>query len=292
MRDNILVSVIIPAYNAEKFIEETIQSVLKQTHFNLELIVVDDGSTDNTLKLVEDFCKYDKRTTLIKQENSGVSAARNAGFLACNGSYIAFLDADDVWNPKFLESTLQKLSTDKSLGLVYCDNQLIDGNSQKMQEVNGGKEGYVLDNLLLGGEGEYIFGISGGVLKKEVIESVGGFDIDLSNCADHEFYFRVANKYKIGRVPKVGWYYRQHSNNMHYNINLLEKDTLIAYKKADKNKLFKNATFRRKCYSNMYLMLAGSWWKDGKKKMKGVRYILKSIFIYPPSIITLLKKFL
>ncbi|MBI4945010.1 MAG: glycosyltransferase [Bacteroidetes bacterium] len=292
MRDGFLISVIIPAYNAGKYIEETIRSVLKQTHSDLELIVVNDGSTDTTSKLVEAICKNDPRIKLINQNNAGVSVARNTGFAVSKGSYIAYLDSDDIWLPNFLELMLLKFSFDDALGLVHCDNQIIDGDSQKKKEVNRGEEGYILEHLLLGGEGKYIFSISGVLIKREVIESVGGFDPELSNGADHEFYFRIANRYRIGRVPTVALYYRIHSGNMHSNIHLLEKDTLKAYRKADEYKLFKNAFFRRRCYSNMYLILAGSFWKNEGGKIKGGRYILKSILAYPPNILKLLKKLL
>jgi len=290
MKENALVSVIIPAYNAEKYIEETIRSVLAQTHSYLEIIVVDDGSTDKTPKLVETICKDDTRIQLIKQKNSGVSAARNKGFSISNGSYIAYLDADDLWAPNFLELTLLKFSSDISLGLVHSDYQVLNENLIRSKKIYSGKEGYILDHLLLGGEEKYIFGICGVLLKKETIEKVGGFDTDLSNGADHEFYFRVANCYKIGRVPEVTWYYRYHSNNMHSNINLFEKDVLTAYKKADEYGLFKDLRFRKECYSNIYLILAGSWWKNGKNKIKGSHYILKSIITYPPNVFKLLKK--
>lgn len=290
MKNNILVSVIIPIYNTEKYIEETILSVLKQTHSNLELIVVDDGSTDNTFKFLEAICKDDRRIKLIKQKNQGVSIARNTGFSVSKGSYIAYLDADDVWAPNCLELMLIKFSSDKFLGLVHGDYQMMDENSQKTAKVYSGHEGYLLDNLLLGGGGEYIFGISGGLVKREVIETVGGFDKELSNGADHEFYFRVTKQYKIGRVSEITWYYRIHSSNMHSNIDLLEKDTLLAFKKVDQNKLFRSSSFRRQCYSNMYFMLAGSFWMQGNNKIKSLKYLIKSIIYYLPTLSKAVKK--
>lgn len=285
-----LISIIIPCYNAEKYIAETIQSVINQTHKNWELIIVNDGSTDNSIEIINKYIDLDNRIKLINKENTGVSDTRNKGIVLAKGEFMAFLDADDVWNSDFLESTLLKFSSDHSLGLVHSDNQIINEYSEKLGQINTSFEGYVLDKLLLGGENEYIFAISSVVVKKEVVENVGQFDVRLSNGADHEFYFRVANKYKIGRVPKIGIYYRLHANNMHANIELLEKDTLAIYKKADETNLFKNSIFRRKCYSTIYLILAGSWWKDGKNKRKGIYYTLKSIITYPLVIFKLIKK--
>ncbi len=291
MINNPLVSVIIPAYNAEMHIGETIESVLNQTHSNLEVIVVDDGSTDKTSSLVEGFCKRDSRLKLFNQKNSGVSIARNAGFAASKGSFIAFLDADDLWTTKDVELKLKKFSSDATLGLVHSDTQVIDKHSNKKPEFYQGEEGYLLDNLLLG-QREWVTGPSGSLVKREVVEAVGGFDSDLSNNADQEFFFRVASKYKIGRVGEVTWYYRVHPNNMHKNIDLLEKDALIAFQKADSNKLFKTKSFRDECFSNMYLMLAGTFWKSGGNKIKSIAYLLKSMMHYPPIALRLAKKIL
>jgi teichuronic acid biosynthesis glycosyltransferase TuaG len=108
-----LVSVIIPAYNASKFIKETILSVINQTHNDPEIIVVDDGSSDNTISIVEKLQYKFKRITLIKKQNGGVSSARNAGFKFSHGRFIAFLDADDIWEPDFLEIAVEALAKQK-----------------------------------------------------------------------------------------------------------------------------------------------------------------------------------
>ena len=285
-----LVTIVIPCYNAEKYIAETIVSVINQTYTNWELIVVNDGSTDNSLNIIKEFAANDDRISFIDKKNTGVSDARNKGIALSKGKFIAFLDADDVWKSDFLKLVLARFSEDNLLGLVHSDNQIINEYSEKLNQINASFEGYVLDKLLLGGENEYIFAISSVVVKKEVIDNVGQFDVHLTNGADHEFYFRVAKKYKIGRVSKVGIYYRLHANNMHANIELLEKDTLAIYKKSDETNLFKNSTFRRKCISNIYLILAGSFWNDGDNKRKGIHYIIKSIITYPPVIFKLIKK--
>jgi len=289
MDKNVLVSVIIPVYNTEKYIEETIDSVLKQTHSNLEIIVIDDGSTDNTSQLVDAICKKESRVKLIKQKNQGVSAARNNGFTFSKGSFIAYLDADDVWETNNIETKLKKFNSDELLGLVHSDAQVINNISEKIDRFHHGYEGYLLDNLLLG-QKEWIPSPSSILVKREIIESIGGFDSGLSNAADLDFFFKVAEKWKIGRVPVVTWYYRIHSNNMHSNIRLFEKDILTLYKKADAHKLFKTLSFRRKCYSNLYFMLAGSIWVHGNNKIKAIKYLAMSIIYYPPTVIRIIEK--
>ena len=106
---NPLVSIVIPAYNASKFIEETIESVKRQKYQNWELIVVNDGSKDNTEDIVSKYVLNDSRIRLINTKNNGVSQARNRGIFETSGQYVAFLDADDVWLPENLLVKIQKL---------------------------------------------------------------------------------------------------------------------------------------------------------------------------------------
>ncbi len=288
---NMFVSIIIPAYNAARYIEETILSVLNQTHRNLELIIVDDGSSDNQSEIIERLVKTDGRIQYIKQKNAGVSSARNHGYSLSKGEYLAFLDADDVWLPNNLEEKLKKFQGDAELGLVHSDLEIIDGDSQLTGETKSGKEGYILDDLL-SWNGTCIPTPSSILVKREVIEKVGGFDLKLSNAADQEFFFRVANHYKIGRVEKITWRYRVHSDNMHSNIAVMERDALLSYKRAEEHNLFKSRKFRNLCFSNMYMIMGASWWGDGKSKIRGLKFLLKAILIRPASIFTIFKKIL
>jgi glycosyltransferase involved in cell wall biosynthesis len=119
------VSVIVPAYNAELYIDEALQSALGQTHEHLEVIVVDDGSTDETADRVR---AYGSRVGYIRQSNTGVGAARNRGVAASSGDYIAFLDADDVWRPQKLEMQLAVATRHPASGLIACDGERLIGN--------------------------------------------------------------------------------------------------------------------------------------------------------------------
>ncbi len=110
-----LVSIITPIYNGEKFVEQTIQSVFAQTYDNYEWIIVDDGSTDKSYEVIEKNAGHDKRVKLLKQKNGGSAAARNAGIRIANGQYIVLLDADDLWDPEFLESQLKFMNDHKAL---------------------------------------------------------------------------------------------------------------------------------------------------------------------------------
>jgi len=122
-----LVSVIIPAFNAAATIIETLASVAAQTHRQLEILVIDDGSTDATAALVEAFGTHEPRLTLLRQANAGVAAARNAGLAHANGAYAAWLDADDLWHPAKVAQQLAVFAASATpLGLVYTGYRLID----------------------------------------------------------------------------------------------------------------------------------------------------------------------
>ncbi|BAI79877.1 glycosyl transferase [Deferribacter desulfuricans SSM1] len=126
MKYNNLISIITPSYNSEKFISETIKSVLTQTYQYWEMIIVDDCSPDNSNKIIEKFCRKDNRIKLIKLErNSGPAIARNRGIQEARGRYIAFLDADDLWKPDKLEKQLNFMAENK-LSFTYSSYDLID----------------------------------------------------------------------------------------------------------------------------------------------------------------------
>lgn len=277
-----IVSVIIPGYNPVVYLPETVESVLNQTVSELELIVVNDGSTDNTLEVAKSY-ETDPRVTVIDQKNQGVSVARNRGFAESKGQYIAFLDADDVWLPNNLEAKIQKFQRDPELGLVHTDVAIINEHSQKTGEVKRGKEGYILNDLLLW-NGDCIPAPSSILVKREAVESAGGFDPNLSYGADQDFFFRVAAQYKIGRIPEPLGLYRVHGSNMSLNIGMLEKDSLMNYKLAAERGMFANASLRRRAFAKMYRILAGSWWKNGKNKRRGLYFAIKATLTWPPII--------
>ncbi len=275
-----LVSIIIPVYNAEKYISETIASVLFQTYSNWELIIVDDGSTDDSLEIIKKIHVTDSRIKLISKNNSGVSDTRNVGILGSGGEFIAFLDADDVWMDNNLEEKVNYLIS-SNIDVVYSSCEIIDENSKSKNIFLSGSHHPILEDILLL-KGNYITAPSGVVFKKNVFDSIGLFDENLSNNADQDIWIRtLAENYKIGLLNLVLWKYRMHGGNMSSNIRLLEKDSFYMFKKAQKNKIFKSFIFKQKCFSKMYLMLAGSWWKNGKNKKRGCYFLVKSFLSNP-----------
>lgn len=274
-----LVSIIIPAYNAAPFISETIQSVQNQSYQHWELIIVDDGSKDDTQAVVQPFYE-DSRINYFRKENAGVSIARNTGFEKSSGTYLAFLDADDVWRENRLEKMLKRFGEDEDLGLVHSYVQEIDQDSHLLETIHKGKEGYILDSLLLW-DGCNIPAPSSILVKREVVDNIGGFSPELSTAADQEFFFRVASQYKIGMVKEVLGLYRMHDKNMHKNIQHMEEDHVRAYLLANQHQLFKSPSFKKKCFANLYYILGNSWWVNGQNKWKGVKFWGKALINNP-----------
>lgn len=141
-----LVSIITPCYNGEKYISQTIRSVLEQTYENWEMIIVDDGSSDGSADIIRSFA--DPRITLLQQENSGSAAARNAGIRAARGRYLALLDADDLWEPEFLKDQLAFIESNNA-ACVCCAYRCIDESGKEVHPPVIPKEVITVKDMLV-----------------------------------------------------------------------------------------------------------------------------------------------
>jgi glycosyltransferase involved in cell wall biosynthesis len=213
-----LVSVVIPAYNAEATIDDTLRSVRSQTHRDLEIIVVDDGSTDRTTSVVMAHAAADRRVTLIAQENAGVAAARNAGWQSARSAFIAFVDADDLWAPSKIERQLDViLNGGLQVGLVYTWWALIDERNRIRWKVRGRDiAGDVLEQTLLE---NFVGHASSPLIRRQALVEARGFDSGLRNagihgCEDWLVYHRIARRYHFGLVPDHLTGYRVVSGRM------------------------------------------------------------------------------
>ncbi len=290
-----LVSVIIPAYKAEKFLPETLESVINQTYKNLEIIVVDDGSPTHMEPVVKPYMEKDSRIKFYRKENGGVSSARNFGFEKSSGDFIVFLDSDDIMLPENIEKKVQALiNTTQDYGFAHSAVEVIDETSKRTGIIKQGKGGYVFIDEILWKKNSPIAARCANLLyKREVFNKIGLFNINLSTAADQELTFRLTKYYKGIYIPEVLILYRIHSNNMHSDISLMERDHILAYKTAEKLNLFPSNKIKKQAFSNMYLILAGSWWKDGNNKAKGLKFMWKSFASSPMNFINkMAKKFI
>ncbi|HKC68443.1 MAG TPA: glycosyltransferase [Bacteroidia bacterium] len=286
-----LVSIIIPCYNAEQYIAQAIESVFNQTYKNFEVIIINDGSSDRSEEVINNFLSLDERIQLHNQSNKGVSKSRNRGLAIAKGEIIAFLDADDAWEPENLEVKAKKLLSEPDVYWVYSDVYLADEELKKTAILEGITAENILDSLLAR-RGEIIHAPSGVVLKKECFTKYNiEFDPNATPSEDLDLCIQISAKgYKGFRIPEPLWTYRVLTNSLSRNLERLERGNLLIMNKALRAKLFKSFWFKQQCFSNNYLILAGSWWVNGNNKSKGLYYILKSILFYPPNILKLLNK--
>jgi glycosyltransferase involved in cell wall biosynthesis len=253
-----LVSVIIPNYNYSQYVGEAVESVLSQTYANVEISVVDDGSKDNSLEILQTFRDKIK---IVKQQNAGVSVARNNGVANSNGEFIAFLDADDVWLPEKIEKQIALFLNDKDLGLVHVAVQDIDAAGKNLETHFNGLSGDVSQELLLFKGAVILGGGSGIMISRKVFEEVGGFDLRLSTSADWDIFYQISSRYKVGFISEILLKYRIHGSNMHGNIPRMESEMLLGFEKAFAGE--KNQSIKNTAYGNLYQVLAGSHFRAG-----------------------------
>lgn len=215
------VGVVIPAYNAEATLDETLRSVRAQTHQALEIIVVDDGSTDATRALAERHAAADARVQVLHQPNAGVAAARNAGWQHARSEFIAFVDADDLWAPAKIEKQLLALlAGGEKTGLAYCWMSRIDAAGAVIRHHDVIRhQGSVLDPIL---RSNFVGNGSAALVRRQALIDSGGFDSSLragggEGCEDWLFYARVAGACNFALVPELLVGYRELPSNMSSN---------------------------------------------------------------------------
>ena len=272
------ISVIIPTYNYGRFLSEAITSALQQTYEPGEIIVVDDGSTDETAEVTESF---GERVKYLRQDKAGVCAARNLGVASTTGDYIAFLDADDIWEPTKLEKQMRKFEADAEVGLVHCGMREFDSTTgETLQFHLEGDEGWVAQMHLLFEKPVINASGSSIMVTRAAFDRVKGFDTRLRNGEDWEFCYRVAKEFKVGYVQEPLVQYRNHGVNATKNISEMERSSLIAWKKIFETDDDTVLMIRRRSYGNLHKVLAGSYLHN--HEIGGfLRNLVKSLWYRP-----------
>lgn len=201
-------SVVIPAYNAPATIGPAIESVLAQTRSELELIVVDDGSSDETPEVVAGYEKSDERVRLVRQANAGVAGARNTGIARAGGEFVSFLDNDDLWLPRYLELMGAALDADERAGFAYTDGWTLDHATRRIFVESTMSATALPGDPPRDTEGLMIalvranFVLSSATVRKRVLDEVGGFDPAIGGVDDYDLWLRiVAAGHLAARVP-------------------------------------------------------------------------------------------
>ena len=204
------VSVIIPLYNREDFIAQAVQSVLDQTYKNIELIVVDDGSTDSSREVLKKFGGKIRILEHLGHVNKGQSAAINLGLRFSEGKYVAILDSDDLFAPEKIQFQIEFLGKNPDIGVVYTNGQAINEEGKflyqiydRSHNVPEGPEAVLLSSW---------FNVpSNALVERSVFDEVGEFDESMRSAQDHDMAVRLAETTKIGFLPEVLWSYRKHA---------------------------------------------------------------------------------
>ena len=205
-----LVSVIIPNFNNSRFILEAINSVILQDYENIEIIVVDDGSTDNSVEVLSNLSSI----TLLSSINLGAASARNIGILAAKGEYIALLDSDDVWERNKISLQL-KFLLEHELDLVYCSGKVFGDSKEHGKVLKAEYEGECYDYFKKYPSRAIVqLGCSGAIFKKIMLSQVGLFDMRVPGpTEDWDFFRRFSRRGRIGFCSEVLVHYRRHENN-------------------------------------------------------------------------------
>jgi glycosyltransferase involved in cell wall biosynthesis len=197
-----------PCYNAQEYLREAVDCVLGQTYPRVELVVVDDGSTDRSKDIL---AGYGDRIVTLEQRNCGPYAARNAGLRIARGEFVAFLDADDYWRSDFLEKLYGALVGSNAV-LAYCGWQNVGATDRSTQPYipSDYETGNKLEAFL---QGASPWPIHAALVRHSAIETVGAFDESLPSCMDYELWLRLGVRRPIVRVPEVLAFYRFHSTD-------------------------------------------------------------------------------
>jgi glycosyltransferase involved in cell wall biosynthesis len=223
------VSVVIPAYNAARFIAMAIDSALSQASPPKEILVVDDGSNDNTQAIVS---QYEKKVRYLYQPNAGPAAARNLGVREAKGEWIAFLDSDDYWDTNHLEHLMRCAEVQKEAMLIYCGKKWVDHEGRNIRDFPRQTRfpaGWIFSDMFIE---NYISSTSVVLVKRSIVLDVGGFNKKLRNAEDYDLWLRIAAIAPIYGVPIYTVNYRRHDGNLTLQTLAVIKGHIAALKNA------------------------------------------------------------
>jgi len=255
-----LVSVIIPAYNMADWTVEAVGSVLNQTYAPLEVIVVDDGSTDDTRRKLESF---NGRVRYIYKENAGASSARNEGIRQARGRYIGLLDCDDLYLPDKARQSVQYLERHPRCGMVFTDIYFIDeggkvmgrGKSDRRRCAGWVKEKLIVKNLIYN---------PSVLIRRECFDQAGLFAEDLFPPADWDMWLRISERYQIGYIGEPLSKYRVSSQWNFRNIDRFERENEIVLERFFARNTDVRKTLKNKAYARHYLTMAKYYLVQGQ----------------------------
>jgi glycosyltransferase involved in cell wall biosynthesis len=224
------VSIVVSAFNVGPYIRAAVDSVRRQTFTDTEIIVIDDGSTDDTSERLR--AVHDVRLRVVRQPNAGLSAARNAGIALASGRYIGFLDGDDVWHPDKLKHHVAILDAHPEIGLTFSRSAIIDASGRATGRFSRRAEGPICRRALL--IENIVSNGSSAVLRRDVFTAVGGFDTALTACEDHDMWLRVTGLRdgNAWAIPEALTGYRIRAGQMSRNVDRMRSQWEAVIAKA------------------------------------------------------------
>lgn len=262
-----MVSVVIPTHNRSDLIARAIKSVQNQTYKDLEIIIVSDGSTDDTKSVVESLAQDDNRMRFIEYHPAkGGNVARNTGIEASNGEYIAFLDDDDEWLPEKLEKQVAVMESDASVGLVYTGVRIIYVNEKVSYNSKSRVCGDLSKTILLD---NYIGTTSTVMLKKSLISKTGMFDVELRALQDYDLWIRVCQHCNVGVVPEELINYYNYTNSKQISALTQKYVDSLAYINNKYSDLLKDLPPEetKEKQNNEYFLLINKAMRNGDGKL-------------------------
>ncbi len=273
---NSKVSVIIPVYNSEKFISETINSVLSQTFTDYEIVVIDDGSIDKTREIIDEFIqKYLGKIRYIYQENQGVSVARNNGILNSSGEYIAFLDHDDLWLPAKLLCQVEYMDNHSEIAFSFTETKVINEAGEEYAQWRHENTRNTFFELC---QGDYIHALTV-MVRREALAKVGLFDPDLLVAQDYDLWLRLARNFSSGIIKTPLAKYRIHQSNLSRNLDGSLQNHLAIFNKRE---IVSGLSYKQKCFavSKQYIYFAKKY-EQRKLFFKTSRCYLLACIYFP-----------
>jgi glycosyltransferase involved in cell wall biosynthesis len=247
------ISVIIPVYNGMKYLPETVESVFQQTLTDFELLIINDGSTDNIVEWVAELS--DHRVRLISQSNQGTAIARNHGITEAKGEYIALLDADDLWESTKLEKQAECLDHNPLVGLVDTWAITIDdrGNASRIRKHE--VEGNVYHKVYEACDNPVCCG-SSPMIRRSCFDVIGLFDPNIKIVEDVDMWIRIASRYHFGLIKEVLVKYRLHPQNKSKDCQSMLPEFRVLIEKTYRSLPVESLYLRAQCYAKLNLFLA------------------------------------
>lgn len=264
-----LASVIIPAYNGAHFVDRAIQSALSQTYERIEVVLVNDGSTDDTGLVADRISKLDSRVRVVHKENGGLSSARNAGILAAQGEYLMFLDVDDVIAPTKLETQVRALNADATKTLVYSQYEILYEDSGRTVQTARGEAPLPFRELLAY---RNWFGVMVPLLRRSLVDAVGFFDESLKAGEDYDYWIRCAEHTEFLYSPGVVASYVQHEGQMHKDTGRMDTAQWNIL-----NKHFQSDPRRRSCFLAYYHFEKARYYKGNGDLVRCATSLVKHL---------------